>query len=136
MVELCWKCHGAGWIWAEELDEYHGDPSEISFDMTRYDCDTCDNVREEPKKKLFKAPALVWSGIGNSMGYTTTIHAQTPLGYYRLNQTHYDPPLWSANRNGFILGVDLNYEEAKGCCEKDWKRGVMEILKETVKVND
>ncbi len=45
MTEPCEKCGGHGWVWAKELDKYHGDPAELAFDDTRYDCDACDSPR-------------------------------------------------------------------------------------------
>lgn len=33
----CKKCGGAGWLWAYELDSYHGDNP--CYDDTRYSCD-------------------------------------------------------------------------------------------------
>lgn len=36
--EACEKCGGAGWLWADELDHFEGNPS---FDDTKYTCDGC-----------------------------------------------------------------------------------------------
>lgn len=40
--EACEKCGGAGWLWADELDYFEGNPS---FDDTKYTCDGCTRVR-------------------------------------------------------------------------------------------
>ena len=37
-VNACPKCNGAGWLWANELDEYPGEPTGCPDD-TKYDCD-------------------------------------------------------------------------------------------------
>jgi len=35
---FCSKCQGDGWVWAHELDEYHGEGSPMTDD-TKYQCD-------------------------------------------------------------------------------------------------
>lgn len=35
----CEKCSGAGWLWARELDVYHGKQEDMCWDDTRYTCD-------------------------------------------------------------------------------------------------
>ena len=37
--EKCEKCHGAGWVWWDELDQYEGPALFGGSDDTRYICD-------------------------------------------------------------------------------------------------
>lgn len=46
-VADCPKCGGAGWVWWNELDEYHGPANEGGADDTKYTCDhECHNDDE------------------------------------------------------------------------------------------
>ena len=45
MKKYCQKCHGAGWLWAHELDDYESDSHDCYSDDTRYTCDLCNGKR-------------------------------------------------------------------------------------------
>ncbi len=55
---FCAKCQGEGWVWAHELNEWHGEGSPMTDD-TKYRCDHACHFDDEID--FSKITPLAWS---------------------------------------------------------------------------